>query len=351
MATLDALYSNFPRNVVAIAAGLDTPDIMPCLRALAAQQGRHVFEVVLLLDAAMDATAAQVREAAPKLSFALHVEQWAAGMPPAAARRLAMDLAAMRAGKRGIVLTTRADCRVGADWVAANLAAIEAGADAVAGQVATDADDALGLPREGAVLRLATMLDEITSRLDPDDADPWPRHPQNTGDSIALTAEMFRRAGGIPDMPFGETRAFLQALRRADARIRHCPHTRVTVSRQPETVFPDELESATATARRAILRRTVRAHWNGCSRTLTDVARSLALPEPSVCEALEAPTFGAAWQILEDHSPTLARRPTPVGSLDIEMRNATDVLYALNVRRDMRDSAVVARKRDLAHVV
>jgi hypothetical protein len=45
-----------------------------------------------------------------------------------------MQWAALRAGEKGILLTTDADGVVGPDWVEVNLAAIEAGAEAVVGR-------------------------------------------------------------------------------------------------------------------------------------------------------------------------------------------------------------------------
>jgi len=280
----------------------------------------------------------------------------------------------MLAGPRGVLMTTDADSRVAPDWVACNLAAIAAGADAVAGRAEMDLADAARLPRtliedEERVQRLATMLDEIANRLDPDKADPWPRHVQHSGASIAVTADMFRQAGGIPDVPVGEDRAFFRALERVDARIRHCPSTWVTVSGRldgrasggmaetmrrrigrPDAWLDDCLEPAADTARRVLLRRMARAHWIRRSEAVADLATSLGLGEPLVRETLLAPTFGAAWQTLEDHSPVLQRRLIPADDLDAEIRNAGDVLYALRATRPVKVPTTLERARAMANV-
>jgi hypothetical protein len=74
------------------------------------------------------------------------------------------------------------------------------------------------------------LLDQIHALLDPDPFDPWPRHTEHSGASLAVTLEAYRRAGGIPPMAVGEDRAFAEALRRVDAHIRHAPTVRVIVS-------------------------------------------------------------------------------------------------------------------------
>jgi GT2 family glycosyltransferase len=377
MTTLHALRSTLPRGYVAIPAKNEEQHILSCLEAFAAQRGPYSFEVLLLLNDCTDATAALARGAMDRLPFPLRIHECT--LPPSRAsaglaRRIAMEQAALYAGPRGILLTTDADSRVHPDWVAANLTAIAEGADAVAGQAEIDPVDAAKLPRElmqdeERVQRLATMLDEIASRLDPDAADPWPRHAQHSGASIAVTAEMFRRAGGIPDVPAGEDRAFFRALERQDARIRHCPKTRVTVSGRiegrakggmadtirrrmsvPDSWLDECLEPAACSARRVLMRRTARAHWIDRSGTVTDLARNLRMAEADVHAALNAPAFGAAWQRLEEQSSALRRHPIPAGALDAEIRNAADVLYALKARRPVR-SAVAAAMTRLAHVV
>jgi len=44
----------------------------------------------------------------------------------------------------------------------------------------------------------AERLDEIDCLVTPDPADPWPRHNEDSGASIAVTRAAYRRTGGIP---------------------------------------------------------------------------------------------------------------------------------------------------------
>ena len=82
------------------------------------------------------------------------------------------------------------------------------------------------------------LLDEIASIVLPDPADPWPRHREESGASIAITVEMFRRIGGLPSRPSGEDRALIEMLRSLDALVRHDPHISVTVSRTHRRTRP-----------------------------------------------------------------------------------------------------------------
>ena len=135
----------------------------------------------------------------------------------------------------GVILTTDADAEVPENWIEANLRAIEAGADAVCGMAVIDPLEALLIPphlhdddaREVAYGRL---LDEIESMILPDHADPWPRHTEDSGASIAITTSMLRNVGGVPFLPSGEDRALIEMLRLMDARVRHDPQISVVVS-------------------------------------------------------------------------------------------------------------------------
>jgi hypothetical protein len=106
------------------------------------------------------------------------------------------------------LLTTDADTVAPPGWVAANLAALR-GVDAVAGRAVIDPREAALIPRhlhelDAQECRYAALLDEIAALLAPEPHDPWPRHDEHSGASIAL------RASG--------------------ARIRHAPEVWVTVS-------------------------------------------------------------------------------------------------------------------------
>jgi hypothetical protein len=75
-----------------------------------------------------------------------------------------------------------------------------------------------------------SLVAELESRLDPAVHDPWPRHFQHFGASLAVTAEAYQRAGRLPVKPWFEDVAFYDALLRVDARFRHSPAVQVTTS-------------------------------------------------------------------------------------------------------------------------
>ena len=66
--------------------------------------------------------------------------------------------------------------------------------------------------------------------IDPDPADPWPRHHQHFGASLAITTRAYRHVGGLPAEPFLEDEALYQALRRHDIKVRHSERVAVVTS-------------------------------------------------------------------------------------------------------------------------
>src|SRR3954454_8921170 len=126
--------------VVAIPAKNEAERIGACLTALHDQQ-RRPDAVVVVLNNCTDETEAIARAMAPGLGFDLDLvcrdllpDQANAGF----ARRLAMQLAAERAGPAGALLTTDADTVVPFDWVWRNLAGLNKGADVVCGRAEVD---------------------------------------------------------------------------------------------------------------------------------------------------------------------------------------------------------------------
>jgi hypothetical protein len=74
------------------------------------------------------------------------------------------------------------------------------------------------------------LLGELEVAEDPKPYDPAPRHDGFVGASFAVTADVYRRAGGLPAKPRLEDQAFARALQRIDARIRHSYLVRVATS-------------------------------------------------------------------------------------------------------------------------
>jgi hypothetical protein len=201
------------------------------------------------------------------------------------ARRRALTLAERLVRPDGILMTTDADAVAAPDWIDRNSKAIAAGADLVCGRTVLSPSEASLIPdhlhADDALERgLLELLDRIADRLDPNPADPLPRHSEAAGASLAVTCAAFRRAGGIPAVSSGEDRAFVRALARLDARIRHDASVVVSVSgrtigratggmadtirrrMQQQDEFTDEqIEPAVDAYRRYDFRRRVRQAW------------------------------------------------------------------------------------------
>lgn len=222
--------ANLPASIAALAMQVDL-------------QGRPLppesYEVILLANNCQDDTVGVARRlGALYPNLVLHVAEIT--LPPATAhvgraRRLLMDEAAQRlisVGRtNGIIASTDADTCVSPTWLASIQAEVAAGADAVGGRILMMPDAACSTRRihlrDTAYRLLAARLENV---VDPDPADPWPRHHQHFGASLALTAAAYQRVGGLPEVRFLEDEALYQALRRHDLRVRHSPTVQVATS-------------------------------------------------------------------------------------------------------------------------
>jgi hypothetical protein len=251
------------------------------------------YEVLVLVNNASDGSADVARRFAARYpSLALRVVE--VTLPPdeahvGRARRLLMDEACRRLDSlgrpRGVIASTDGDSRVAPDWLAATQRAVAAGADAVGGRIRIDLDEMEALtPDARAYYLLDTgyrlLVAEYEAYLAPDPDDPWPRHFQHFGGSLAVTAETYRLAGGLPAKPWLEDVAFVRALRRVDARLRHDPAVQVVTSARSagrievglsaqlgiwvsmaETDTPILVEPAGAVAARSLATRRLRELW------------------------------------------------------------------------------------------
>jgi hypothetical protein len=308
------------------------------------------------LNNCVDGTAARVRAVVPLLGVpcemiecTLRGDEATAGF----ARSLALRLAGESLSGSDVLMTTDADGQVDPLWLFENLRGFQAGAYAVCGRAEIDPEEALQIPerlhRDDALeCRLVALLDEIEWLLDPDPHDPWPRHTQHSGASIAVTASAWRRVGGIPAVPSGEDRAFVAALRLADMRIRHAPEVRVRVSGRisgrarggmADTIrrrmvlqdeFTDEtIEPAADRWRRVALRAQARAAWGGGGVSCHTLAAALDLSACAVDAALSLPYFGQAWAALQRAAVLSPRR---VRFVDLSAEIATAELLAARLR-------------------
>lgn len=201
------------------------------------------FEVILLLNNCTDHSAAVARSwQARHPAFPLHVVErtFREGEAHAGtARKLLMDAAANRLGdddgQTAAILSTDADTEVAPDWIARNLQALERGADAVGGRILLRETDLATLPERVRRAyeqdrRYAALVAELEDILDPQTGDPWPRHLDHFGSSLACTPKAYALAGGMAAAATLEDEDFVTRLRRACLHLRHEPAVRVFTS-------------------------------------------------------------------------------------------------------------------------
>ncbi|MDP3417461.1 glycosyltransferase family 2 protein [Falsiroseomonas sp.] len=357
-----------PRLVIAIPARDEADQLPACLAALAVQQGvqQDAIAVLVLANNCSDDTAGLARSLAPALPYRLEVAECC--LPPrrahaGGARRAAMDAGAAlfgaAPGPDPLLFSTDADGRATPGWIAANLAAFAAGADAVAGTYATDPTEAALLPAslrrwEAMEARYAALLEELATLVDSDPHDPWPRHAVHSGASIALRLSAYRAVGGLPELPVGEDRALFAALLGAGLRVRHSPAARVIVScrlegravggmadtlrqrlAQPDAPVDDRLEPALAALLRLRCRHALRRLHSGRPR-LGDPARlalALGLPRERLRAIAAMPHFWPAWEELQRAAPALRRRPLRLADLPEEIARGRTLLKLLRLGR------------------
>jgi hypothetical protein len=228
-------------RAIAIAVPVrDEAEGLPgCLAALDVAAGLHDGPVVIfaLVNGCIDGSVGVLRAA--RLRHATLAWRRVT-LPPGRAhagwaRRLALDAAAdLLAAEDDLLLSTDADTCVDPRWIAATVAHVEAGADAVAGRALTLRADraALGVSahrRLDMLTRYYVAIDWLRARAAPP-ADPWPRHYYEGGASMAMTLAAYRATGGAPTPPVGEDRALFAALARTGARVRHPIDVRVFTS-------------------------------------------------------------------------------------------------------------------------
>lgn len=229
-----------PRAVaVAIPVRDEAETLAGCIAALDAAAALHDGPVIAyaLANGCTDDSVRLLRAARP---LHLRLRYREVVLPPERAhagwaRRLALDGAAAHlAAGRDLLLSTDADSEVDPRWIAATVAHVENGCDAVAGRAFTRRAGraALGAPaqrRLDLLTRYHVAVDYLKARAAPA-GDPWPRHYYEGGASIAMTLAAYRATGGAPTPPVGEDRALFAALASAGARLRHPVDVRVFTS-------------------------------------------------------------------------------------------------------------------------
>ncbi len=197
-----------------------------------------VYEVLLLLNNCTDeseAVARNYQQRYPDFPLRIASIQLPAKMANVGTvRRLLMNEAYQRLIEvnkpNGIIASTDADTVVDQQWLYHILQETDSGCEAVGGRILTRPD---GNPVRLNYLRDVTyrmLVAQSEAQIDPQPYDPWPRHFQHFGASLALTCAAYKRVGGLPDVPHLEDEALYRALLRTDTRIRQSPNVRVTTS-------------------------------------------------------------------------------------------------------------------------
>lgn len=242
-------------------------------------------------------------------------------------RKLLMDEAYRRlkaiGRNRGIIASTDGDTRVSSTWIAAILNEINGGVDAVGGRIVTERQDRLALDKSTRLYFLRYigyeyLVAQLETSIDPDPFECFPRHHQHYGASLALTAQIYAKVGGLPPLHSSEDVALYEALKRVDARFCHSPQVKVTTSARAigrakaglsdrlsqlkmmaQKNQPMLVESAQLVAARFYLRRELRYLWQKMPRNqqylvkLTIVAQKLDIDRDLLEETiLRSPTFG-----------------------------------------------------------
>ena len=244
------LFNSIPPNPylqlsVIVPARNEAHHLIATLEALRNQQDSNglpldkaIYEVLLLINNCTDRSyevAVQYQRQHP--DFPLHISR--IHLPPDKAnigtvRRLLMDEAHQRLTSiglaDGIIASTDGDTVVDCQWVYHIMLEIANGNDAVGGRILTHPDQSRVRLYHLRDVMYRTLVAKAESLLDPCSHDPWPRHFQHFGASIAVTCRTYERVGGLPEKPFLEDEAFYRALLRVDAKVRQSPQVKVFTS-------------------------------------------------------------------------------------------------------------------------
>ena len=197
----------------------------------------YLYEVLLLINNSTDASF-KIAKAYQRNHpfFQLHIAD--INLPKKAAhigtvRRLLMDEAYRRLqlnNSNGIIASTDGDTEVDKQWLCNTIKEMSKGYDVIGGRI-------ISKPLNKNVRRY--YLQDVTYRylskkletkINPCAHDPWPSHFQCYGASMAVQCSIYKKAGGLPAIPFLEDAAFCSASYRIDAKIRCSPEVKVYTS-------------------------------------------------------------------------------------------------------------------------
>lgn len=259
------------------------------------------------------------------------------------ARRLAMDALAEASRHDAALITTDADTICADDWIASNCARLERGAALVCGRIEILSEDTDVLPAE--VLagsadegRYLALMRELQALIDPDPWNPSEHHGGCNGASMATMPSLYRLVGGLPAIPSGEDRAFLQRYRAHDLPVVFSDAARVVVSgrtagrapggmaeaiaariRDPDVPIDSVAEPANDWSARLEVRSIARRlHCRG--ESLRGLCDWLGVDLDVSPKIYEGPFFGSVWQQIEAASRLRTRHQLWPSQFPLEMR-------------------------------
>jgi hypothetical protein len=240
--------------------------VLPALvAALAGQDVTGPLRVVVAANNCTDGTAALFRALAarePRLSLRVAEATLPSDLANVGrARGMAMDAGAawlVEDGvENGVLIGTDADAVPPPGWLASQLRAISAGADAVGGAIRLLEDPLQPLPAwltdtRARVARYWSAVRDLAHAIDPLPHDPCPLHGDHTGASLAVTVAAFRAAGGVPPLPSQEDLALVAAIERNGGRLRHGPESQPSAHLVGHAAARGRKRAAPAARRRAL---------------------------------------------------------------------------------------------------
>lgn len=208
--------------------------------------GKHIdknmYEVLLLANNCTDNSykiAKEYKEVHP--GFNLHVAEIELRKEIAhigTIRRMLMDEAYLRFMNNnkpeGIIASTDGDSEVQENWIYHIIDAIKNGNDAVGGRIISRNTPILSRWHHLQNVTYRYYVSQLETIFNPCKHDPWPRHFQCYGPSLAVTCHTYQKAGRLPAIPFLEDEEFRKTLYRMDAKVRRCPNVKVYTSSRLE---------------------------------------------------------------------------------------------------------------------
>jgi len=213
-----------------------------------------IYEVLLLVNNCRDQTFTIAKNYQQKYpGFPLHIAE--INLPVRKAnigfvRRLLMDTAYHRltatGNCNGIIASTDGDTQVDACWVYHIMKEIANGCDAVGGRILTRSNTRNARLYHLRDVAYRSLLARAEAIVDPEEHDPWPRHFQYFGASMAVTCTTYYEVGRLPQVPYLEDNAFHEVLQQMDVRIRKTPdvkaYTSTRMSGRVKVGFSEQLK-------------------------------------------------------------------------------------------------------------